>query len=56
MWEKWLANIAHAVIIGSLSWIAAHPGQGWEWLVPALAWCGQCLSPPDIGTPEPPRG
>ena len=45
--EKALANVAHAIIIGSLSWIAANPDAGFQWLIPALGWLGQCLTPPD---------
>lgn len=54
--EKALANVAHAIVIGSLSWIAANPDAGFQWLIPALGWLGQCLTPPDYKGPEPPRG
>lgn len=54
--EKVGANLAHAVIIGCLSYIAAHPDAGLQWLIPALAWCGQCLQPPNLtpGVPTDP--
>ena len=53
--EKVAVNVCHAVLIAAMSFLAAHPDTA-PWLVPALAWCGQCLQPPNLtpGVPHVP--
>lgn len=45
--EKVVANLTHAALIGATAYLAAHPDAA-PWLLPALQWLGQCMSPPDF--------